>query len=145
MKLTGYNSTFELNILDYECSDANSFMDRNWLLIGLKTQFQQQQTVCTAPLLSTWEVELLLNWMRSIADQRELSPRLTFVEPALVFSNTSRDKGDYCFQIRLSSDALPRWQSDKKAFYMPINVSKHELQQAIDDLDRQLKLFPVRD
>jgi hypothetical protein len=145
MKLTGQNSTFELNILDYECTDANSFMDRNWLLIGLKTQYQQQQTICTAPLLSTWEVELLLDWMRSVANQNELSPRLTFVEPALVFSNTSCHEGDYRFQIRLSSDALPRWQSGNKAFFMPVNVSKHELQQAIDDLERQLKLFPVRD
>jgi hypothetical protein len=145
MKLTGHNCTFELNILDYECTDSNSFMDRNWLLIGLKTQFQQQKMVCTAPLLSTWEIELLLNWMRSIADQRELSPRLTFVEPALAFSNTSPNEGDYQFRIRLSSDALPHWQTDNTAFYLPVETSKHELVQAISDLERQLQLFPVRD
>jgi hypothetical protein len=145
MKLTGHNSTFELNILDYECTDSNSFMDRNWLLIGLKTQFQQQRTVCTAPLLSTWEIELLLNWLRSIAEQHELSPRLTFVEPALVFNNTTAPGGDYQFRIRLSSDALPHWQTDNTAFDLPVETSKQELIQAIGDLERQLKLFPVRD
>jgi hypothetical protein len=145
MKLTGHDSAFELNILDYECSDSNSFMDRNWLLIGLKTQFQHQQTVCTAPLLSTWEIELLLDWLRSIAAQSELSSRLTFVEPALAFNNASSKDGDYRFQIRLSSNALPRWQSGDKAFYLPVDVSRQELQQAIDDLELQLKLFPVRE
>lgn len=145
MKLTGPDGVFELNILDYECSDSSHFMDRNWLIISLKTSCHNRQSVRTAPILSTWEIELLLNWMRAVANEDELSPKLTFIEPALRFSNLSAGQGNYRFRIQLGSEALPNWQRDRKPFYLPVAPDKKELQVAIQDLERQLRRFPVRD
>ena len=145
MKLTGPEGVFELNILDYECSDSPYFMDRNWLIISLKTRFQEHECVRTAAILSTWEIELLSNWMRSVADEHELAPKLTFIEPALGFSNVSAGHGDYQFRIKLSSEALPRWRHDTTPFYLPVAPDKRELQGAILDLERQLHQFPVRE
>ncbi|RYC68116.1 WapI family immunity protein [Spirosoma sordidisoli] len=145
MKLTGPEGAFELNILDYECSDSPYFMDRNWLIVSVKTRYQNRECVRTAPVLSTWELELLLKWMRSVADERELSPRLTFVEPALGFSTLSGGRGDYRLRIKLGSEARPSWQTGTTPFYLPVAPDQRELQGAIQDLERQLRRFPVRD
>lgn len=145
MKLTGPEGGFELNILDYECSDSPYFMDRNWLIISLRTKYHNQECVRTAPILSTWEIELLWKWMRSVANEREISPKLTFVEPALGFNNLSSEHGNYQLRIKLGSDALPVWQCDTTPFYLPVAPDKHELQKAIMDLEQQLRRFPVRE
>ncbi len=145
MRLTGPEGVFELNILDYECSDSPYFMDRNWLIVSLKTRYQNNECVRTAPILSTWEIELLLKWMRSVANEDELTPKLTFIEPALGFSNISSGRGDYRFRIKLGSDALPKWHRGSMPFYLPVAPDHRELQRAIQDLQQQLRRFPVRD
>lgn len=145
MKLTGPEGVFELNVLDYECTDSPYFMDRNWLIVSLKTHYQNKDCTRTAPVLSTWELELLLNWMRSVADERELSPKLTFVEPALAFSTTSTGHGDYRLRVKLGANARPAWQTGSAPFYLPVTPDKRELQRAIQDLEVQLRRFPVRD
>ena len=134
-----------MNILDYECSDSPYFMDRNWLIVSLKTKYQNNECVRTAPILSTWEIELLLTWMRSVASGHEISPKLTFVEPALGFNNVSSGQGNYQFRIKLGSDALPKWQANAMPFYLPVAPDKRELQGAIRDLEQQLRRFPVRE
>ncbi|RRA97699.1 WapI family immunity protein [Larkinella rosea] len=146
MKLTGPESSFELDILDYEYSDSKYFMDRNWLLISLRTRYQNKEYTTTAPLLSTWEIELLINWMRSVAAQRELSPRLSFVEPCLGFSNSSDGLSGYAFGIKLDQEAAPDWYNDhSKPFWLSVNPNDDELQSAIQDLEGQLGRFPVRE
>ena len=145
MKLTGPEGGFELNILDYECSDSPYFMDRNWLIVSLKAKYQNNECVRTAPILSTWEIELLLKWMKSVANESEISSKLTFVEPALGFNNISPGHGDYRLRIKLGSDVRPNWQSDTTPFYLPVAPDKRELQGAIMDLEQQLQRFPVRE
>lgn len=145
MKLSGPEGVFELNILDYECTDSPSFMDRNWLIVSLKTHYKNKDCTRAAPVLSTWELELLVNWMRSVANENELSPKLTFVEPALGFSTTSTGPGDYRLRIRLGASVCPAWQTGTAPFYLPVAPDKRELQRAIHDLESQLRRFPVRE
>lgn len=146
MKLTGPDSSFELNILDYEYSDSQHFMDRNWLLISLRTRYQNKEYATTAPLLSTWEIELLIRWMRSVATQRQLSPRLSFVEPCLGFSHSLNQSNGFSFGIKLDQEATPNWYNDpSKPFWLSVMPDNTELQHAISDLEKQLNRFPVRD
>lgn len=145
MKLTGPEGVFELNILDYECSDSPYFMDRNWLIVSLKTRFHNHECVRTASLLSTWELELLTRWMRSLIDGCDLAPKLTFIEPALGFSRVSTTCEGYQLNIKLCSEAKPRWQTGTAPFYLPVTPNKRELQGAIQDLEQQLRRFPVRE
>ena len=145
MKLTGPEGVFELNILDYEYSDSPFFLDRNWLIVSLRTRYNGRECVRTAPLLSTWEIELLLKWMRSVANERELSPKLTFIEPGLGFNNVSHKGNQYTLSIKMSNEAQPNWHADSKPFWMPVTPDRAELQHAIGDLESQLRHFPVRD
>ncbi|MFC5411217.1 hypothetical protein ACFPMF_17985 [Larkinella bovis] len=146
MKLTGPDASFELDILDYEYSDSQYFMDRNWLLISLRTKYKNKAYTTTAPLLSTWEIELLIKWMRSVASQRQLSPRLSFVEPCLGFSNSSTETEEYAFGIKLDQEAAPDWYTDSsKPFWLSVRPNNDELQRAIKDLEGQLGRFPIRE
>jgi len=146
MKLTGPESSFELNILDYEYGDSQHFMDRNWLLISLKTHYKNKEYTTTAPMLSTWEVELLIQWMRSVVSSRQLSPRLSFVEPCLGFRHASNEANGYLFRIKLDQEATPDWCNDSsEPFWLSVMPDDNELEHAISDLERQLYCFPVRD
>ncbi|GAA4447870.1 hypothetical protein GCM10023189_04880 [Nibrella saemangeumensis] len=146
MKLTGPEGEFELQILDYEYTDAPSFLDRNWLLVNLRTHYQGREHTCTASLLSTWEIEMLLGWMQSVVSNRELAPKVTFVEPSLSISNESARKDKYEFCIKLAGEATPAWYEDhKRPFWLKVSPDPQELKGAIQDLKGQLEQFPVRE
>ncbi len=141
MKLTGSQGEFELTVLDYEYSDSPRFLERNWLLVSLKTRVDGREYQQMAPLLSTWELELLRDWMGSLINNGMLSPKLTFVEPALTFRADSLGQGNYRFQIKLSQEAAP---DRAGAAWVTVAADTRQLQSAIRDLDNQLTRFPVR-
>ena len=146
MTLTGPNGNFELNILDYEYSDSADFLARNWLIVSLITKQGSHCSVRTLTFLSTWELELLHDWLQSVIDHAELAPRLTFIEPSLSFSNLSGEKEPYAFRIRMADGAAPVWHQDTTTpFWLPVTPNRDELQTAITDLATQLHKFPVRD
>jgi hypothetical protein len=144
MKLTGPNTYFELDILDYEYNDAKHFLDRNWLHISLKTRFQNRESITTAPLLSTWEIEMLIKWMRAIANHCKSLTKLTFVEPCLGFSAVADEKQIQTLNIKLDCEASPDW-SDGAPFVLLVSACPEELELAIHDLENQLQQFPVRE
>lgn len=146
MTLTGPTGSFELSILDYEYSDSPRFLERNGLLVHLRTRHQNQEWAQAAPVLSTWELEILRDWMRSVVANKPQSRRVTFVEPDLSISDFSAETGSYDLRLKLSHEAQPAWQyGNKQPFYLTLSPDAKQLRNAIDDLDEQLKQFPVRD
>jgi hypothetical protein len=146
MTLTGPTGSFELTVIDYEYSDSPRFLERNGLLVHLRTRHQNHEWTQASPVLSTWEVEMLRDWMHSVVNHKHVSPRITFVEPDLSFSDFSAEKEGYDLRLKLSHEAKPAWQyGDKQPFYLTLSPDVKQLQNAISDLDRQLKQFPVRD
>lgn len=146
MTLTGPTGSFELTVLDYEYSDSPRFLERNGLLVHLRTRHQNHEWTQAAPVLSTWELEMLCDWMRSVANGEHRSRRITFVEPELSFSDFSADTEGYNLRLKLSHEAQPAWQyGSNQLFYLTLSPDAKQLQNAIADLDGQLKQFPVRD
>jgi|GEM_PF-926473 len=151
MTLTGPTGSFELTVLDYEYSDSLRFLERNGLLVHLRTHHQNHEWAQAAPVLSTWELEMLCDWMRSVVNRRAAphnhqSHRITFVEPDLSFSDFSAENEDFDLRLKLSHEAQPSWQyGSKQPFYLTLTPDAKQLQNAIADLDQQLKQFPVRD
>ena len=146
MTLTGPTGSFELTILDYEYSDSPRFLERNGLLVHLRTRHQNHECAQAAPVLSTWELEMLRDWMRSVVAHTHQSRRITFVEPDLSFSDFSAPTDGYNLRLKLSHEAQPAWQyGDKQPFYLTLSPDVNQLQTAITDLDGQLKQFPIRD
>ena len=145
MKLTGPQGEFELNVIDYEYSDAAQFLKRNWLIVSMVTSKGDQHSTRTLTLLSTWELEMLRAWMQSVVDKTNPAPRLTFIDPTLSFSNFSDNKEHYLFRIGLNNEAKPNWYADSKPFWMPLTPNRDELILAVRDLAGQLDRFPVRE
>lgn len=134
-----------MNVIDYEYSDSAGFLNRNWLIVSMVTKEGAQQSTRTLTFLSTWELELLHDWMQSVIDNAELAPKLTFIEPSLSFCNLSDGKEHYVFRISMTNEATPNWHDDDtRPYWLPVTPSEDELKQAIHDLARQLNKFPVR-
>lgn len=146
MLLIGQRSLFELNILDYEhASDVSSMADRNLLWVAVRSGWQHHQSRSTAAILHTYEIELLLNWLRGLQAAGRPLGRLLFSEPCLSFECISADADTFLLQIKLAFEIAPDWHSDPLApFWLPVVVPKRKLMEAIDQLSDQFLGFPVR-
>lgn len=146
MLLIGQRSFFELNLLDYEHSTSSSSVaDRNLLWVAIRSGWQHHQSTSTAAIIHTYEVEMLLNWLRSLQVAGRPQGRLLFAEPCLSFECISGDKDELLLQIKLAFEVAPDWHNDPfSPFWLPVVVSKHKLTEAILQLEQQFANFPVR-
>ncbi|WP_128543886.1 WapI family immunity protein [Larkinella soli] len=146
MVLTGPRSHFELNILDYEYKTSNPIdLDRNWLLVGLRTRWQNHEATFTAPLLLTWEIDLLIKWLSFIGSTRRPLPRLVFTEPCLSFECLSVGNSEFLIQVKLDCEVSPYWHTDlSSAFWLPVIPTLNQLMDAVTLLKTQMEKFPVR-
>ena len=84
MKLTGPQGEFELTVIDYEYSRSVQYLERNWLIVNTVTDQGNQQSRRTLTLPSTWELEMLRDWMQSVIDKAELAPGSRLLKPPSV-------------------------------------------------------------
>ena len=146
MLLTGQRSFFELNILDYEHSlESPSPADRNLLWVAVRSGWQHHQSMSTAAIIHTYEVESLINWFRHLHTTGRPQARLLFSEPCLSFECISADTDEFLLQIKLAYEVAPDWHDDPfSPFWLPVVVPKRKLVAAIDQLADQFLHFPVR-
>lgn len=146
MLLTGQRSFFELNILDYEnASDSPASADRNLLWVAVRSGWQHHQSMSTAAILYTYEIDMLLNWLRHLHATGRSQNRLLFREPCLSFECISADTDEFLLQIKLANEVAPDWHDDPfSPFWLPIVVPKRKLLEAINQLAEQFIIFPVR-
>jgi hypothetical protein len=146
MILIGQRSFFELDILDYaHAVDTMSTADRNLLWVAVRSGWHHHQSTSTAAILQTYEVESLLNWLRSLHTTGRPQGRLLFTEPCLSFECISADADDFLMQIKLAYEVAPDWHDDPfSPFWLPVVVPKRKLVSAIDQLADQYLKFPVR-
>ncbi|GAA4459847.1 hypothetical protein GCM10023189_34060 [Nibrella saemangeumensis] len=146
MRLAGSRSFFELNVLDYEYPASTAYRtDRNLLLIGFRAGWHKNQTAKTAPLLLTWELDALINWLRQLRDTGRMAPRLAFSEPCLAFECLSASANEFLLQIKMAQEATPDWhQNPQQPFWLPIVVTAAQISDAIHQLKSQAEIFPVR-
>lgn len=146
MLLTGQRSYFELNILDYEYDATSPFhTDRNMLRLALRAGWQQHRSTAIAPLLLTWETTTLLDWFTHLLRNGRPLPRLQFSEPCLKFECVSATTDEFLIQIQMAHEAAPDWyQNPEQPFWLPVVVRSAQLREAVQQLQQQVKRFPVR-
>lgn len=146
MLLVGQRSFFELNILDYEhAPDSPSSADRNLLWVAVRSGWHHHQSMSTAAILHTHEIESLINWLRYLYSTGRPQSRLLFSEPCLSFECISADTDEFLLQIKLAYEVAPDWHDDPfSPFWLPVVVPKRKLTDAIDQLADQFLHFPVR-
>lgn len=146
MLLIGQRSFFELNILDYEYSVTSlSRPDRNLLWVAVRSGWQHHQSTSTAAIIHTYEIENLLGWLRHIYQTGRPQARLLFTEPCLSIECISAGTDEFLLQIKLAFEVAPNWHNDPfSPFWLPVVVSKSNMAEAIDQLEKQFTKFPIR-
>lgn len=128
--------TVELEIVNYEFPQIeDGSWDSNWLNVRLdvKSNFGNWQVI--QPLLTTWEVQWLIDWFNTLAisirPERMFS---TFTEPTLTFellSDFDADKKN--LRILIGSE-----------YYVDLIADKDELQGLSSELKKELDKYPAR-
>lgn len=143
MKFTTPGGSFELSIMGYNKANAN-WRERNKLQCRVSTVWQQQTDTQSAPL-QTWEVGRLLNGLRSLWSEAARHVVLTFAEPGLSVEATALADNKYRLLIQLDRTLRPAWHAYPDVpVELTMQLSRSQLQQAIQDLTGELAGYPER-
>ncbi len=87
MKLTNRaGSSFSLNIVGYQYPERqDDYWDSNWLVVQIDLQLCEKSWFVIDPGLTTFEVQLLIDWLNQLALNASGEKSLTFTEPYLQF------------------------------------------------------------
>lgn len=143
MKLLSSSGSFELSILGYG-NEVATWHERNNLLCRFSTNWRQQTDSQSVPL-KTWEVNRLINGLKSLWSRAVNHIDFTFSEPGLSVEATALSNEKYQLQIQLDYGLAPSWHSYPN-FPVELNVllNRTQLQEAIQDLSGQLASYPER-
>ena len=120
------NQTIEFEITNYEFPDKwGEAYDSNWLMVSLKVNSKFGKWDVINPILTTFELEELIDWFYALADNHlEEGALCAFIEPCLgfkVLSNSSREFKH--IRIFLSHSCTPRWML-KDHFFLDFSFNK---------------------
>ena len=141
------NTTVELKIHNYEFSDQlDNEYDRNWLEIFIKIKSKDWEWETIDPSLLTWDVKALIEWFRMIANNEQpKKTEISNLEPNISFFLLNEYKeNENKFKIKLDAESRPPHVENGKESSFIFNVNKTELKLLINELETELKKFPVR-
>lgn len=149
MMFQSTQSAFNLDVINYENPGGDpTHEDRNLLLTCLQLVDKSRRWETIAPLLYTWEVQYLQNWLSDILMDREVPDRLGFMEPcvSIHLNAVSHPPETFCFRFLLSYEAAPPWwlMPLDNPYILSVDCTKDTIRQAIGHLTDQLASFPVR-
>jgi hypothetical protein len=142
-------SAFTFEILDYENPDGGRTEEEaNLLLTCLRLMDRGRQWETITPLLHTWDMDKIVNWLTDIVADREVPDGLSFVEPCLAIEliRVAPDREHYYFAILLRSEAIPPWCAETPAtpYMLSVDCNRAGICQAINGLTVQIGSFPIR-
>src|SRR3989344_5041802 len=150
MKLTNIkDSSFEMNVKSYESPDIiNDEYDSNWLNINLKVKGLKKPWQVTDNCLLNWEILELIHWLEDIMINKENNKKIYFIEPNLRFVKTKKTIDNAYIRIYFELEARPKWAVSNVAgqddLWIDLTPSQNELRNAIMDLKKQLRKYPIR-
>ncbi len=148
MILTGDKKSFELKIVSYQFPYIkNDEYDSNWLNIKIKVKGLQRAWEATDPMLLTFEVTQLVEWLEGILNNKK-KDKLEFLEPNLKFVKIKKSDDKAHIRIYFELEARPKWAHSNIAgqedLYLDLNPTRENTRKAIANLKNQLKKFPIR-
>ncbi|MGK5497360.1 WapI family immunity protein [Streptomyces sp. URMC 125] len=160
MRLTDRAGGIVLRPLRYQFPVARGDRwDDNWLVIGADVTTPATSWSFADSCLLVDEAHELSAWLRAVADGRRpdakpdpeghLDPDLSFLEPALAFSQVRWRDGAGVLRVHLSHEAAPpRHRHDENSdpcpYAIEVETDRAELMRAAQEWDRHLARFPPR-
>jgi len=149
MRLSATDGDYvDLQVSRYQFAEADNEWDADWLQIRLDASREGRTWTTTDPMLLTWEVKKLAEWLDEGAVMPEASSELGFLEPNLTFERRPGKNQKVDVTIWLELEARPRWAQkgfvSERDFSVDLDLDADQLKQAAGDLGAQLERFPTR-
>lgn len=147
--LTGQNGhRLELELLGYQFPTIeDDEWDSNWLNIRVSATNDRGSWSATDPSLATVDVAQLADWLETIAERKEATRDLEFIEPNLAFELAETNESVRLrawFELELRPQWAPADEVPARDLCVEIEVSRDDLRGAADSLRDQLRRFPPR-
>ena len=137
-----HGQVVELSICGYErpFTYAGDY-DANWLRVLLRISSEQGRWQAVSPCLLTWELAELSEWFEHMSRTEPVVHNpLAFLEPNLSFALRPHPNGGLLLRIELDLEfCLPGVEDGVECL-----VNLGTLRQAAEDLQQQLRTFPIR-
>lgn len=142
------DNRFELNLVRYEFpTHNNNETDANWLLVSISVDHPKGSWSSTDPSLLTWEVERLVDWLRSVANETAEGDKLSFLEPNLRFEIV--DGSPKKIRAYFEWESRPNWAPSDGAgmddLWVEFELKFSDLLAAADSLEHDLQKFQRRE
>ena len=152
MYLSGPDTiAFQLNIVGYQYPHTtHERYDSDWLDIEVRVVDHRWNWSSTGPILLTWEVARLADWLEAIVTDRPDRASVSFVEPNLRFELTERSSSQPTIRVYFEQESRPPWDPSRFGFTgiegasIELHPIADALQEAASDLRSQLQQFPIR-
>ena len=145
------NQLLELEIVNYQFPDiVNEEYDANWLSIYFKidSKFGKWQT--TDACLLTWEVQEIINWLKSLANSEKVENEISFTEPNLTIKKFAENDGITRLRFIFDHELRPKKvvgnleYYDSIEYYLDCDLARDELNKLAKDFEKELSKFPLR-
>lgn len=134
-----------MDIIGYQFpNNLEQYWDSNWLFIQIQIQLSQQSSSVKDPCLTTFEVQLLIDWLQRFEMNGVMKKGLDFVEPTIQFEcNTDRNGNQ---SLRVIFRAPPQGSTNQLKDNISLDFPLRQVlfSEIIENLKSQLDQFPQR-
>jgi hypothetical protein len=148
MELRGPNSdSFELRVIGYHSAPSADDRESNRLRVFTRAIFDGHAWTVIRPILHTWEILYLAEWLDFLATSCPPTPDLKFLEPN--FSLKVERWSEECVLLRacFEGEHRPVWIAAGRApgeVWTELECTPEKLREWAGDLRQQIEKFPLR-
>ena len=141
------NQIVEIRLLGYQFPHSlDKEWDGNWLNLYFKIESQVGNWQTTDPSLTTWEIQLLIDWLNELADNKQ--PK--FIELGFTEQNLSfKLQNDYTainkiIRVKFDHGLRPYSAKEEKEYFVDFEADNFTLKMKAGELASELERFPIR-
>lgn len=149
MELRGPNSdSFEMRIIGYHSAQGvEDAREANRLRVYTRAAFEGHAWTTIHPVLHTWEVLELADWLEAMSLAAPPHPEMKFLEPNLSLEVQRWSEVRVWFRVYFEREHRPVWLETSgvpREVWTNLDCSSEELKEWASDLRQQLEKFPPR-
>jgi len=145
------NQSLEIEILNYQFPEiVIEEYDANWLNIYFKIDSKFGKWHTAHACLLTWEVQEIINWLKSLANYEKVRNEIFFIEPNLTIKKLvendeiTRLRFIFDHELRLKKATGNLEYYDDIEYYMDCDLKRNELNKLAKNFEAELSKFPER-
>lgn len=144
MRLVWRDTRFVLRIVGYQFpGNATAEYDSNWLMVEGHIRHPRGDWWFRNPILLTYEVARLSDWLEEVAAGTEPRPWCEFIEPNLSF-DVAGAGADRAVRVSFRCESLPPWAGEAEEVAVAFPGKGLNVVSAAASLREQLQEFPQR-